>query len=193
MKLPKLQKPDRYVGLYIFDFGDHAGVGFTAEEVAELLDSEKYRDGKVYKIHRAYPDGRLELKGVRAETFQLEAGMFFYSADLETARSDFKRLTDLAIKTTPPCRAKVHLAKYNADKFVVAIIYPAEFDDCVSSWLLDGDYRTAGAAQGGTGAVQKYYDDKPEILDRCQLFGKSEIVSRTGGELLASLKLAVQR
>jgi hypothetical protein len=193
MRLPKLQKPDRYVGLYIFDFGDHAGVGFTAEEVAELLDSEKYKDGKVYKIHRAYPDGRLELKGVRAATFQLETGMFFYSADLETATGDFKRLTDLAVKAAPPCRAKVHLAKYNDDKFAVAIIYPAEYDDEVSSWLLAGNYRTTGAAEGGTGAVQRYYNEAPEILDRHQLFGKSEIISRTGEELLTSVKLAVQR
>jgi hypothetical protein len=36
MKLPKLQKPDVYTGLYMVDFGDHSGVGFTAEEVAEL-------------------------------------------------------------------------------------------------------------------------------------------------------------
>jgi hypothetical protein len=193
MKLPKLQKPDRYVGLYIFDFGDHVGVGFTAEEVAELLESEKYKDGKVYKIHRAYPDGRLELKGVRAESFQLEAGMFFYASDLETAKSDFKRLIDLAVKTAPPYRAKVHLAKYSDDKFAVAIIYPAEYDDDVSSWLLAGDYKTAGAAEGGIGSVQRYYDYKPEILDRHQLFGKSEIVSRTGEELLSAVKLAVQR
>jgi len=193
MKLPKLQKPDRYVGLYIFDFGDHVGVGFTAEEVAELLESERYKDGKVYKIYRAYPDGRLELKGVRAETFQLEAGMFFYSADLETAKGDFKRLTNLAIKTSPPCRAKVHLAKFADDKFVVALIYPAEYGDEVSVWLLDGDYKTTGEAFGGVGAVQRYYNYKPEILDRHQLFGKSEIISRTGEEMLASLKFAVQR
>lgn len=193
MKLPKLQKPDGYVGLYIFDFGDHAGVGFTAEEVAELLESEKYKDGKVYKIHRAYPDGRLELKGVRAESFQLEAGMFFYASDLETAKSDFKRLVDLAVKTAPPCRANVQLAKYANDKFAVAIIYPAEYDDDVSSWLLAGDYKTAGAAEGGIGSVQRYYNYKPEILDRHQLFGKSEIVSRTGEELLSAVKLAVQR
>ena len=193
MRLPKLQKPDRYVGLYIFDFGDHAGVGFTAEEVAELLESEKYKDGKVYKIHRAYPDGRLELKGVRAESFQLEAGTFFYAGDLETAKSDFKRLVDLAVKTAPPCRANVQLAKYANDKFAVAIIYPAEYDDDVSSWLLAGDYKTAGAAEGGIGSVQRYYDYKPEILDRHQLFGKSEIVSRTGEELLSAVKLAVQR
>jgi len=94
MKLPELEKPEKYVGLYIFDFGDRAGVGFTAEEVAELLESEKYKDGKVYKIYKAYPDGRLEIKGVPSETFQLEAGMFFYSSELKTARRDFKELVN---------------------------------------------------------------------------------------------------
>ena len=193
MELPKLQKPERYVGLYIFDFGDHAGVGFTAEEVAELLESEKYKDCKVYKIHKAYPDGRLELKGVPAQTFQLEAGMFFYSADPETANRDFKQLINLAVQTAPPCRAKVHLAKYSDDKFVVALIYPAEYDDEVSFWLLEGEYKTAGAAEGGTGAVQRYYDQKSQILERHQLFGKYAFESRTGEQLLASIKLTVQR
>jgi hypothetical protein len=193
MKLPKLEKPDKYVGLYIFDFGDHVGVGFTAEEVAELLESERYKDCKVYKIHRAYPDGRLELKGVPAERLQLEAGMFFYSNDLATARRDFKQLFSLAVRSSPPCRAKLQLAKYADDKFAVALIYPAEYDDEVSSWLLDGQYKTNGAAEGGAGAVQRYYDYGPEILDRHQLFGKSELVSRTGEDLFASLMLAVQR
>jgi len=193
MKLPKLQKPDRYVGLYIFDFGEHVGVGFTAEEVAELLESEKYRHGKVYKIHRAYPDGRLELNGVQAERFQLEAGIFFYSKDSETARRDFKQLFSLAVRSSPPCRAKLHLAKCSDEKFVVALIYPAEYDDQISSWLLNVQYKTSGAAEGGTGAVQRYYDYEPEILDRHQLFGKSDLVSRTGEDLFASLNLAVQR
>ena len=193
MKLPKLEKPDKYVGLYIFDFGDHAGVGFTADEAAELLESERYKHGKVYKIYKAYPDGKLELRGVPPETFQLEAGMFFYSTDTKTATRDFKQLVNLAVSSAPPCRAKVHLAKYSDGKFVVALIYPAEYDDEVSAWLLDGDYKITGAAQGGAGAVQRYYDYKPEILDRHQLFGKSEPISRTGEELLASLKLAIQR
>ena len=193
MKLPELEKPEKYVGLYIFDFGDHAGVGFTAEEVAELLESVKYRDGKVYKIHKAYPDGRLETKGVPNETFQLEAGMFFYSSELQAARQNFKALVNLAVKSSPPCRAKVHLAKYEDNKLAVALIYPAEYDSEFSSWLLEGRYRTDGAAEGGVGAVQRYYDQEPEILDRHQLFGQSEVISRTGNELLSSLKLAVQR
>ena len=193
MKLPKLTKPDKYVGLYIFDFGDHAGVGFTAEEAAELLESEKFKHGKVYKIHRAYPDGKLEIRGVPAETLHLEAGMFFYSQDSETAQKDFKALFDLAVCSAPPCRAKVHLAKYNDDKYAIALIYPAEYNDEVSSWLLTGQYKTSGSAEGGIEAVQRYYDQQPDILESQQLFGKSELVSRTGEELLTSLKLAVQR
>ncbi len=193
MNLPKLEKPDKYVGLYVFDFGEHTGVGFTAEEVAELLESEKYKDGKVYKIHKAHPDGKLELKGLLKETFQLEAGMFFYSSDIATARRNFKELVNLAVRTAGPCRAKVHLAKYSEDKFVVALIYPAEYDDEISSWLLDGGYKTAGPAEGGTAAVQNYYDRKPQILDRHQLFARDEFISRTGEELLAATKPVIQR
>jgi hypothetical protein len=193
MKLPKLEKPDRYEGLYVFDFGDHAAVGYTAEEVAELLDSEKYREGKVYKIYRAYPDGRLELKAIPAASFQLEAGMFFYCADEKTARDDFQRLTDLAISLAPPCRAKVHLARYSDEQFVVAMVYPAEYDGEVSRWLLEGDYRTAGQAEGGVGAVERYYDNAPDVLERHQLFSVSESIHRSGDELLACVGMAVQR
>jgi hypothetical protein len=193
MKLPELKNSEKYVGLYVFDFGDHCGVGFTAEEVAELFESEKYKNCKAYKIHKAYPDGKLELKGMRAEIFQLEAGMFFYSSDLKTAKRDFKGLVNLTVKTAPPCRAKVHLAKYNDNKFMAALIYPAEYDDQISTWLLDGGYKADGVAEAGIGAVQKYYDAELQILDRHQLFGKSEYQSRTGEELLAGIKLAVQR
>ena len=193
MKLPELEKPEKYAGLYIFDFGDHVGVGFTAQEVAELLESEKYSHGKVYKIHRAFPDGKLELKGVTAETFQLETGMFFYSSEPETARRDFKEFVNMAVKAAPPSRAKVHLAKYSDNKFVTAIIYPAEYDDEFSMWLSEGGYKTSGPAEGGIEAVQRYYDQQPEILERHQLFSQSETISRTGEELLASVKLAIQR
>jgi len=193
MKLTKVQNPQKYAGLYVVDFGDHSGTGFTAQEVAELLESEKFRHIKVYKIHNAYPDGRMELKGVPAQIFELEKGMFFYSGDLEAAQANFKRLVDLAVKSTPPARAKVHLARYADDKFVTALIYPAEYDDEFSRWLTDGGYKTAGAAEGGLEAVQRYYDAKGEILDRHQLFGQSAYESKTGEQLLASVKLAVQR
>jgi len=193
MKLPEVKNGEKYVGLYVVDFGEHSGVGFTAEEVAELLDSEKFKHVKVFKIHKAYPDGRMELKGVRSEIFQLEKGMFFYSQDIETAGDDFKRLVDLAIGEAPPGRAKVHLAKCDKDKFVTALIYPAEYDDEFSRWLTDGEYRTAGAAEGGIDAVQRYYDAAAQVLRRHQLFGRSSFANRTGEQLLAATRIAVQR
>jgi len=193
IRLPELQKSDRYIGLYVVDFGDHCGVGFTAEEVAELLDSEKFKDVKVYKIHRAYPDGKLELKGMPHSIFELEAGMFFYCDTLKEARSDFAGLVRLGKSSLPPCRAKVHLARYSSDKYITAIIYPAEYEDEVSRWLVDGEYVTRGLAEGGTGAVQRYYDSNLEVLDRKQLFGSAQYQSRTGTELLERTKLAVQR
>ena len=168
-------------------------MGFTADEVAELLESEQFKDVKVYKIHKAYPDGRLEIKGVGRYTFQLEMGMFFYSLDLDTAESDFKKLVDIAVRTAPPGRAKVHLAKFEDTKFVTAFIYPAEYNEEFSKWLIDADYKTAGPAIGGIEAVLDYYDREPEILQRHQLFGESAYTSRTGDELLAATKIAVQR
>ena len=132
MKLPELEKPDRYVGLYVIDFGDHSGVGFTAQEVAEIIESERYKDCKVYKIYKAYPDGGMELKGVNRQIFELETGMLFYSNNENSARENFDKMINLAVGSEPPCRAKVHLAKYNDEKFCVALIYPAEFDDEVS-------------------------------------------------------------
>ncbi len=119
--------------------------------------------------------------------------MFFYTQDESTARQDFRRLVNLAVRNTPPCRAQVQLAKYAEDKFAVALLYPAERDEEVSAWLLEGDYRTAGPAEGGVGAVERYYRDRPEILETQQLFGTNETVSRTGRELLESVALAVQR
>jgi hypothetical protein len=193
MQIPTVNNAPRYVGLYVIDFGDHSGVGFTAEEVAELLDSEKFKEVKVYKIHNAYPDGRMELRGVRPQLFQVEIGMFFYAHDAETAQRDYKELLKLAVEQTPPSRAKLHLAKYSDDKFVVALIFPAEYNDEYSTWLLDHDYKTSEEAIGGINAVQQYYQDKPEILKRHQILGREQYENRTGEELLSYTKVAVQR
>jgi len=193
MNLPEIKNPDKYVGLYVVDFGESSSVGFTAKEVAELLESEKFGDIKVYKIHRALADGRMELKGVRNEIFQLEAGMFFYANDIEAAEGDFERLVDLAGAAGGPTKGKIHLANRSNGSFVTALIYPAEYDDEFSRWLIDGDYKTAGQVSGGVSTVQAYYDEGAEILRRYQVLGRSAHTDRSGAELFGSVKMAVQR
>jgi hypothetical protein len=193
MKLPQIKEANRYIGLYVVDFGDHSAVGFTAEEVAELLDSDANRNAHVYKIHNAYPDGRMELKGVTHETFDLEAGMFFYARSEEAGRLDFSRLCELEKLVPAPARAKVHFASDNNGGFVTALIYPAEYDDAFSRWLLDGSYRTQGAVEAGTNAVQRYYDAAWQILDRHQLWNQTAIESLQGQALQEAARKAIVR
>lgn len=192
MNIAQVSEPEKYVGLYVVDFGDHSGVGFTAGEVAELLDSEQYADVKVYRIYRALPDGTMELRGVSGHTFQKESGMFFYADSEGAARDDYDRLLVWAAKQLPPARCKVHLAHWG-QTFVTALVYPAEYDDAISSWLIDGGYRTAGLVQAGPDAVRQYYDHGGEILDQSQLWPEKSIQNLTGSELFDAAKRAVVR
>ena len=193
MNIPNLPNPQKFKSLYIVDFGDYSSTGFTADEVAMLLESEKFSNIKVYKIHNAYPDGKFEIKGVANETFNFESGMFFYASDLETAQNDFDRLVSLAITVAPPSRAKVQLAEYADGKFVTAIIYPAEYNDEISRWLLEINYKTLGLVNAGIEATTSYYENSPAILQRHQLFASIANESRTAEELIEEIAKPFQR
>lgn len=197
MNLPAVDDALRYQGLYVFDFGEWTALGYTAEEIALLLDHEAYRGGKVYKIVRAAPDGRMELRGVAHTRFQLESGMFFARRDLDEARGDFTALRAAGDDGQAPCRAFVHLTDRGADtpagRYVTAMIYPAEHEDEVARWLLDLGYAGGDTAEGGPSHVTNYYEEAPTILDRAQLWSRSAIPSRSSEDVLSSVRRAVQR
>lgn len=197
MNLPQLHEPQRYRGLYVFDFGEWAAVGYTAEEIAVLLESEAYRDGKVYRIVRAAPDGGLELRGVSGRRLSVESGMFFNRNELAAARGDFDALAATAERTPPPCRAFLHLADRGQHEgvapFVTALIYPAEFEDDMASWLLAADCQAGDTAEAGISHVTDYYGQEAAVLDRRQLWGEHSTASRSADEVLRSVRCAVQR
>lgn len=197
MDLPRLEEPQRYRGLYVYDFGEWAAVGYTGEEIAVLLESEQYRHGKVYKIQRASPDGRLELSGVSVQRFRLESGVFFYRADRRQARADFEQFCAAARSRPVPCRAFVHLADRApaaaATRFVTAFVYPAEFEDEISEWLLATGFQGGELVEGGSSHVSNYYAEEKEIIERCQLWSRSTTPSRCAEEVLANVRCAVQR
>ncbi|HQE30014.1 MAG TPA: hypothetical protein PL151_19870 [Phycisphaerae bacterium] len=205
MKLPELESPERYAGLYVFDFGDQTAVGYTAEEIAVLLESERYKDGKVYRIHRALPDGTMELQGVPRERFLSEEGMFFYRRDLDSARNDFAELDDLARRVAPPCRMKLQLARLappgsdvagqsqaTGETYMTVLIYPAEYTHDVSKWLSDADFRGGDYVEGGISLVTNYYEMRATVLERRQLWPATGM-SRPAEEVLATTHLAIQR
>ena len=195
MKLPELDNPQRYEGLYIFDFQGQIGVGYTAREIEILLESEKYRDGKVYKIHRACPDGHLEIKGISNQVFQAESGMFFYGRDQQQVRKDYQDLLELAQAGQFPCRAKLHLSRVESQqetKYVVALIYPAEYEEDVSAWLLRIGYSGGESVSGGSSQVADYYAHY-EKINSFQLWGVLDGTTRDADQVLADVGRAVVR
>jgi hypothetical protein len=196
MILPHVNDPTRFRGLYVYDFGDWTAVGYTAEEIAILLEDESWRGGKVYKIHRATPDGQMELRGVSPRRFQVESGIFFYRRELAPARADFEELRAAAKQTPPPCRAFQHLADRESDgpqRYVTALIFPAEHEDEIGHWLTAIAFSGGDVAEGGISHVTDYYAQEKVLLERRQLWSQPAIPSRCPEEVLASVRQAVQR
>jgi hypothetical protein len=197
MILPHLDNPARFQGLYVYDFGQWTAVGYTAEEIAILLEHEEYRHGKVYKIHRTTPDGQMELRGISAQRFKLEGGMFFYRSELEPARADFEALRAAAEKTPPPCRAFVHLAERSTETgpygYLTALIFPAEYESEIGDWLTAVAFCGGDLAEGGVSPVTNHQGEQKTILERQQLWSRPAIPSRSRDEVLASIRQVVQR
>ncbi len=197
MNLPALTDPLRYQGLYVFDFGEWTSVGYTVDEVAALYESDSYRAGRAYKIVRAAPDGRLELRGVARERFELESGMFFLRRELDAARRDFDDLTALAEQSPPPTRAFVRLVDRGAEavggRFATVLIFPAEVEDEVSRWLLAAGYAGGDLVEGGVSHVTNFYEERAITLARQQLWSQSSGSSRSHDELMSAVRRAVQR
>lgn len=194
MKLPGLEQPESYAGLYVFDFAGQVAVGYTADEIAVLLESERYVDGKVYRIHRALPDGTMELQGVSRETFQKEDGLLFHRATRDAARADFEELARMAAAEKPPCRMKLQLAALSGSptSHLTVVIFPAEYTHDVAEWLNRIGFEGGNVVEGGPSQVTSYYDASPEVLERRQLWPEGSL-SRPAEEVLASTHLAVQR
>ncbi len=195
MKLPQLRHPERYAGLYVVDFGPTVSVGYTAEEVAMLLESEATADAKVYRIHRAEPDGTMELKGVPGERFRLETGLFFHSRNIRSARRDFEAIRRLADDEGPPCRAQLLLGAREVSSrlpFVVGLAYPAECDEDVARWLLENKVTAGEYADGGIGRLE-WMRGSVRLIETAQLRAAPKRRPRTRREVLASTDKPIQR
>ncbi len=138
MKLPRVHQPDRYPGLYVFDFGEYANVGYTASEIAMLLAHADYCDGQAYEICRVDEDGSLYLQGATTFASQAEEAMAFLRSDSEKAQLDYQSIVSKAESEPLPCRAELVLTRvYDYQlSHVTAIIYKAVDAVMVSRWLV---------------------------------------------------------
>ncbi len=197
MRLPSVEQPERYRGLYLYDFGEWTALGYTAEEIAVLLEQPEYADGKVYRIHNARPDGTMELAAVARERFDLESGMFFFRQDPDLAADDYDRLLAATEEIPAPCRARLWLVDRGDNaaethRHLVSLVYPAEFDSEIAGWLLAVDYEGGDVVEGGISHVHQHLNEAHEVLRRTQLFAGGR-PARSAEEILASVRVAVQR
>lgn len=176
------------VGRYVVDFGHETVTGFTARQVAELLESEQFRQIKVYRIHHAYPDGRMELVGVPNVRFDAEDCFLFHRTTRDAAQADFDVLRDKASNQPPPCRARVHLTRLpgEPEQHVTAILFPAEYDNEMSAWLLRIGYAGGDTVESGTSHAGNYAAmHDAVILDRLQLWGAKDGTRADHAETIA--------
>lgn len=193
MDLPQLEQPDEYVGLYVIDFGDHSATGYTAQEVATLLESPAYAHVKVYRIHRAYPDGRLEMAGVPHDRFQVESGMFFHCRAEPTARADFDQLRAWSRQTPPPCRASLQLVRSGNNRVVLALVYPAECEEKMGRWMAQSGFSGSGAVDAGISQAARFQHQQGQVLEREQLWPAKAYRARPLEELRKAVGESLQR
>jgi hypothetical protein len=196
MKLPKFDPEQCYDGLYVVDFGptgegndDTVGVGYTAEEVAMLLESERYRDVRVYKVHRVLPDGTVELRGMSRRRFESESAFVFCSRDKDVARKGFDDLKALAERDPLPCRARLlygGLGYQPQFPWVAAMLFPAECEDEVSRWLLDHDVRAGETVDSGISHATIVLENL-QVRDHAQLASVQARKSRSRDALLKAV------
>ena len=193
MKLPQLNNSEKYVGLYVIDFGDHSATGYTGQEVAILLESERYSRVKVYKIAGASPDGSLELQGITNDRFRLESGMFFHCLTEDSAKSDFDLLAAYGDDHNPPCNVKLQLTQDGRGHNIIAMVYPAEYEDQIGYWMLGSGYKGKGPVDAGVSQVESFYSSDYAVVESKQLVAGGSIPARSLEELTKTTTCEIQR
>ncbi len=161
-------------GLYVVNLNGQSASGLTADEVALLLDSEQYREAKIYRIVRVTPDGSMELSGVSPERFQLESAMIFRGRDESSVENAYDTLIDNAAGHPFPCRLKCHLARQDEQRLSIALIYPAEYEQELGQWLADMKFKFDGPVDAGASAAEQYYRDQLPIIRQQQFWPASQ-------------------
>lgn len=137
MKLPPLAQPERYVGLFVYDFKTHVSVGYTAVEIRYLRESAEFRNGTAYEIYRVTDGGGFELRGALDQRLHEKEAICFLRRDAADARADYDSLKRGADAAPLPFVAEIVLAKVYAfdPPETSALIYPASVTHLVSRWL----------------------------------------------------------
>lgn len=194
-KLPSIPNPKQYEGLYIYDFGDHVSVGYTAVEIRFLRASQTHRNGTAYQIYRVSEHGGFELRGVQDASLALREALCFLRNDGAIARKDYDQIVAAAAKCPLPCNAELRLVRsYRYEPAnLTALIYPASAGHFLASWLGQLKSPPGDQVHGGAEAFRTLESGGGLTIASCQLPSAMDVSDRTEEEVLAATDRALQR
>jgi hypothetical protein len=195
MKLPPISDPWRYEGLFVFDFGEWVSVGYTAEEVAVLLESKEHRNGAAYRVYRVNAQGGMELIAVRGGELYGEEMMLFASRDSLEAQAGFSSLKEAAQQSPIGCAARIEMIDVALEEHPhgVCLIYPRHAGNIVSAWLVAMAFQGGEVVLGGAEALNAYNGAKAAPVASCRLVARADYTPRLADEILRSVRRPLQR
>ncbi len=195
MKLPPVRDPGKYAGLYVYDFGDHVSIGYTANEVRMLREFPEYRSGTAYEIYRVDECGGFELRGAAEDRLGVIEAMCFLRSSGADARRDYDALAAAAERCPIGANVEVVLAKvydFNPPD-VTAVMYTISSSLVVSSWLQTHMPDFSGTIEAGPDAHIKFIRSSGMRIATCQLTAPMDYSDRSIEVVKAHVGLAAQR
>ena len=195
MHLPPISNPQRYVGLYVYDFGTHVSVGYTAGEIGVLLASVEHGDGTAYEIYRVSEAGGFELRGVAGARLMAQEAMGFLREDEEAARRDYESLKSVAAEHPAPCRVDVHREKLDAftPPYATILIYSVAASAVLSDWLTKHAGNLGDHVVGGWELMATIQVDERARAASCSLPAIMDYADRPASIVIEAVKEPIQR
>jgi len=195
MKIPPIPHPERYAGLYIYDFGTHVSVGYTVAEIRVLRESDAHRRGTAYEIYRATDRGGLELRGVLDERLTGREAMCFLRADGGAAQQDYDATRAAAKRNPLPCVVDLELAKlYSFEPpYVTALSYAASATTPMAGWLTQHVGNMGDRVVGGTDVHARMTGSDGVRIASCRLPTLIDYRDRSAEDVLRTVDKPLQR
>ncbi len=195
MRLPPLSDPHRYAGLYVFDFGDHVSIGYTACEIRMLRETQRFRGGTAYEVYRVDERGAMELRGAGDERLVALEAFCFLRRKGADARRDYDRIRRAAEEDPVFARVDMQLARaYDFDPpDVTALLYPIAASVVVSNWLQIHAADLGDEVVAGEDAHVRFIQSSGMRIASCQLAARMDYTDRPAEEVFAAVDLACQR
>lgn len=194
-EMPRLHDPSRYAGLYVYDFGTHVSVGYTAGEIVVLRASELGRQGTAYEIYRVTDEGAIEMRAIQVGGLALSVAVCFLYPEAETARDDFDsvRLTAEQYPLSRPAELILGRQTLFSPQHIVAIRFLAGAETVLTRWLAVHVPSAGEVVLGGADANSALADGEKRKIDSCDLRVQDGIADRSTQQVLDAIHEPVQR